>query len=335
LQPTPVFDVYALGVMLYECLTGDPPFVSDNLVEILTRKAVEPAPSIATARRDLPASLVEFVHACVAIEPEQRPESAQAVVDRLGEILRELEHGQPRPLNVQPVAIGAAQTGTHKSAAAAAETHEHMLIGRTQDGTAQTIAAWNRQNHTKWITALGGIGVASVFVLAAWVWVTESSEPGVSTHDPNARAMASVASHRTEPVAEQPRTQRHLEPDPGEDATMVPAAAEPVGEALSEPAAAAVSPSVPRTRSKKTKDADCPAVRARATQAFSAHSWRDVLKFVARSSCWQGSHRPAYDEMRIRALFETGQFDACAEAGKRVKHTRTRQIVAACQKKRG
>jgi serine/threonine protein kinase len=82
---TELFDVYALGVMLYECLVGEPPFVSNNLVEIMARKSTEKAPSLGERRRDVPKALVTLVDACLEINPADRPQSAREFLQRLEE----------------------------------------------------------------------------------------------------------------------------------------------------------------------------------------------------------------------------------------------------------
>ena len=95
---TPLFDIYALGVMLFECLVGEPPFVSNNLVEIMARKATERAPSLKDKRPDLPKNLVELVDDCLKIDPTLRPQSANEFVVRIEEVLRTLSrHSGPQP----------------------------------------------------------------------------------------------------------------------------------------------------------------------------------------------------------------------------------------------
>ncbi|HEY8375868.1 MAG TPA: serine/threonine-protein kinase, partial [Nannocystis sp.] len=74
---TEFFDIYALGVMLYECLVGEPPFVSNNMVEIMARKATERAPSLGERRPDLPKALIKLVDDCLEIDPALRPQSAR------------------------------------------------------------------------------------------------------------------------------------------------------------------------------------------------------------------------------------------------------------------
>ena len=87
---TELFDLYALGVMLYECLVGEPPFVSNNLVEIMARKATERAPSLKEKRPDLPKNLIKLVDDCLEIDPGMRPQSAREFLTRLEEVIRQL-----------------------------------------------------------------------------------------------------------------------------------------------------------------------------------------------------------------------------------------------------
>ncbi|MCB9567260.1 MAG: serine/threonine protein kinase [Myxococcales bacterium] len=85
---TESFDLYALGVMLFETLVGEPPFVSNNLVEIMARKSTERAPSLAEKRPDLPRSLIQLVDDCLEIDPAKRPPSARDFLIRLEEVIR-------------------------------------------------------------------------------------------------------------------------------------------------------------------------------------------------------------------------------------------------------
>ena len=78
-------DVFALGIVLYECLTGRPLFKGDS--EINTMRNVlehEQAPSVRKRRPDVPAALDEVVRRALAPKPRERYQSA-------GEMQRALE----------------------------------------------------------------------------------------------------------------------------------------------------------------------------------------------------------------------------------------------------
>ncbi|MCX4240018.1 protein kinase domain-containing protein [Paraliomyxa miuraensis] len=89
--PTEQFDIYAMGVMLYEALAGEPPFVSENVVEVLARKATEAPPRLDMRRAGLPPPLVELVHACIAVDPNRRPASTDEFLGVLEPIVAALE----------------------------------------------------------------------------------------------------------------------------------------------------------------------------------------------------------------------------------------------------
>lgn len=92
---TELFDVYALGVILYECLVGETPFVGKNPVEIVARKCTEQAPSLGIRRSDLPLALVQLVDACLEIDPSDRPQSAREFLQRLDEAIKVLPADPP------------------------------------------------------------------------------------------------------------------------------------------------------------------------------------------------------------------------------------------------
>lgn len=75
----PATDVYGLGSLLYECLTGRPPFVGTGSLELLERVVTElpPRPSELAAR--VPSWLDEVCLRCLAKGPSDRFQTAQQV----------------------------------------------------------------------------------------------------------------------------------------------------------------------------------------------------------------------------------------------------------------
>ncbi len=69
-------DLYALGVMLYECLTGQVPYQGDTSVAVLLKHLNAPIPPLRETRPDLPASLERVVTRALAKTPEERYPSA-------------------------------------------------------------------------------------------------------------------------------------------------------------------------------------------------------------------------------------------------------------------
>ncbi len=69
----PTTDTYALGVMLYELLSGRRPHQADTLGELLRSTHREPAMPLSRLRPDLPAPVVAAVEQLLAREPGDRP----------------------------------------------------------------------------------------------------------------------------------------------------------------------------------------------------------------------------------------------------------------------
>ena len=70
-------DVYALGCVLYECLTGRAPYDRDGEVAVMHAHLTEPPPKLTVARPDLPKALNEVVATAMAKSKEDRYASCE------------------------------------------------------------------------------------------------------------------------------------------------------------------------------------------------------------------------------------------------------------------
>ena len=78
-------DIYSLGVVAYECLSGEPPFMADQPLAIAIMHKHDPVPPLPL---DVPRPVADLVYAMLAKAPDGRPQTAQHVADRADVIRR-------------------------------------------------------------------------------------------------------------------------------------------------------------------------------------------------------------------------------------------------------
>src|SRR5262249_49421913 len=101
-------DVFALGCVLFECLTGQPPFVGDIPVAVLAKILLEEAPRLSERRPELPPALDQLLARMLAKPRAERPRDAAAVAAELA-ALGDIGDAERLPVSVRAPALTASE----------------------------------------------------------------------------------------------------------------------------------------------------------------------------------------------------------------------------------
>lgn len=339
LEPEPAFDVYALGVVLFEMLVGSAPHhrVSDD--ELLRRKrhAIKKTCPIAKLCPELPEPLVQLVERCLELDGSRRP-TAQELVSSLSK----MGFGPDTKVIAvaRPAALPSVGAKTQESGVPCGEFHPAESAASTPVGT-QTdsvlpildVVAYTRVDVPVTATrvaktepspvAENGIvrrGVAAVFVALAIVLAVSAWR----------------LSGETEVQAVPAVSLAHADEDQGDESAVVtsdvasegstsgavgasdPALRLDAGAKEAEPIAPRPDP--PRRRRRlaarpapfkptPSKEVSCDRRRAIASTAKGKGRWSVVLKQTKYASCWPA--RVDLLQLRVQALLRLGMYRAC------------------------
>jgi serine/threonine protein kinase len=91
-------DIYSLACVLYECLTGEPPFNADTMPRLIVAHMSTPPPRPSITRPEVPAQVDEVIATGMAKDPEQRYATTIELADAPHEaITTAIERPTPRP----------------------------------------------------------------------------------------------------------------------------------------------------------------------------------------------------------------------------------------------
>lgn len=101
-------DLFSVGVVLYQLLTGHAPFEATSLVTLAHRIAKQEPTAIDKVRRDVPPALRRVIERCLRKQPEKRFQTGAELAEALQRVINDLDQevgitGKPRvvPLRVK------------------------------------------------------------------------------------------------------------------------------------------------------------------------------------------------------------------------------------------
>lgn len=155
-------DVYSLGALLYELLTGDVPFTGENAVSVAMRHASEPAPSVADRRPDVPMRLESATSRAMERDPADR-------FPTMGDFVAELEG-----------CLAALDGG---------DGGEPTVVVRRRSQGRRAIAGYPRRTRLPLLVAVALLLVAAA-VVGLLVWRDSTGHISFSGKTPEARGAA-------------------------------------------------------------------------------------------------------------------------------------------------
>lgn len=199
---SPSTDIYSLGIVAYEALTGKRPFTGESQVAIAMAQINEVPPPLPTT---IPEPVRKLVMSCIAKSPSERPSSASALA-RAATALRRNDMAAAIAAVPQLAGASAATTVLNTSAMPAGETATTVLntselpIADADTGSLQTAGSEDesqrpKRKRNKWTWPLTALIALAVLIIAGGSWAllnnAGNTEP-TATPSPSVTASASA-----------------------------------------------------------------------------------------------------------------------------------------------
>ncbi|HEX8746494.1 MAG TPA: protein kinase [Pyrinomonadaceae bacterium] len=202
-------DLWSLGVVLYECVAGRPPFEGSTASDVITAILSKEPPPLARYARDAPESLDWIVTKALTKEREERYQTAKEVLVDLKRVRQRLEVEAELERSASPDSLHLSASGSRSGAGAASmqptlTSVETAPVATTQVSAARTNtsgalagAGEMSRNRTGLLIALGSLALMAVVTVAGLV----------------AYGLYKIASHPIQNGREQSRKAEGARPD--------------------------------------------------------------------------------------------------------------------------
>jgi serine/threonine protein kinase len=176
-------DVHALGLVLYECLSGQQAYQADQLMVLLRKISFGERRPLAELRPELPTSVLRLADKALATDKNQRFESALKLAEALRYEAEAATRTSALPAKMSNFASGRPQALERPSAPLIAPDHQHraeghsMIPGSTTMGLAAASSDPAVRPRTLTVIGLG----AGALVLGLVVAIPLAQRTGVST----------------------------------------------------------------------------------------------------------------------------------------------------------
>ncbi len=191
-------DLYALGCVLMELLTGRLPFEGRELHELLAQHAAGTPPRPSSLRPGLPKAVDRLILDLLAKEPARRPASARQVADRLADIIGQAgsttrtrtapDPGPPHPPVGHSPTVREADAGAVNGPALSARAAlEHRLARVLSHHAAGDGAEFTRLLHLLIVDLTAELGaddpltVEAAYQRAMYLWQTAHDQEGLES----------------------------------------------------------------------------------------------------------------------------------------------------------
>lgn len=231
-------DIYSLGVVLYELVTGRVPFEAETPLAVLLQHVNAPLPVPRQVKPDLPQTVERVILKAMAKAPDDRFQSVGEMVEALHKSVT----GMPTEIGSPRRAPEALQTTVSSRAVSppAQPVPQTALPGRAPGGmpTEPRVVAPPRRTKP-WLVIAGGVAVVAMVLIAAILLIVpklrgSGTEPpptatqGLAEHDVTAEVPPTAIPPTATPTAEPPTAEPlAVEPPTVEPPTAEPPTAEP------------------------------------------------------------------------------------------------------------